>query len=185
MAKTTINGEFQVTSTATFAGHVDIEDIAIGGGQSITKGNASFGVAPLPYYPQVSKKRGAPFVTGDALWAVAGQSAARNKGTAELLAFFSKPVIAAEWHQKTGFMPLTDAALRAAGVSFYDRIPGARSIVEQMRDVDGVNTTGFRVPNYAKVKPILNQALNQAYGDKTSPMNALLEAKAAAEKAMR
>jgi hypothetical protein len=37
MAKTTINGEFQVTSTATFAGHVDIEDIAIGGGQSITK----------------------------------------------------------------------------------------------------------------------------------------------------
>jgi multiple sugar transport system substrate-binding protein len=152
---------------------------------TITKGNASFGVAPLPYYPQVSKKRGAPFVTGDALWAVAGQSAARNKGTAELLAFFSKPVIAAEWHQKTGFMPLTDAALRAAGVSFYDRIPGARSIVEQMRDVDGVNTTGFRVPNYAKVKPILNQALNQAYGDKTSPMNALLEAKAAAEKAMR
>ncbi len=152
---------------------------------TITKGNASFGVAPLPYYPQVSKKRGSPFVTGDALWAVAGQSAARNKGTAELLAFFSKPVIAAEWHQKTGFMPLTDAALRAAGVSFYDRIPGARSIVEQMRDVDGVNTTGFRVPNYAKVKPILNQALNQAYGDKTSPMNALLEAKAAAEKAMR
>lgn len=37
MAKTTINSELQVTSTATFAGHVDVEDIAIGGGQSITK----------------------------------------------------------------------------------------------------------------------------------------------------
>lgn len=152
---------------------------------TITKGNANFGVAPLPYYPQVSKKRGAPFVTGDALWVVAGQSAVRNKATAELLAFFSKPVIAAEWHQKTGFMPLTDAAFRASGVSFYDRIPGARSIVEQMRDVDGINSAGFRVPNYAKVKPILDQALNQAYSDKTSPMNALLDAKTAAEKAMR
>jgi len=152
---------------------------------TIMKGNTSFGVAPLPYYPQVSKKRGAPFITGDALWVIAGQSAARNKATAELLAFISKPVIAAEWHQKTGFMPLTDAAFRAAGVSFYDRIPGARSIVEQMRDVDGVNSAGFRVPNYAKVKPILDQALNQAYGDKISPMNALLEAKSAADKAMR
>lgn len=152
---------------------------------TIMKGDVSFGVAPLPYYPQVSKKRGAPFITGDALWVIAGQSAARNKATAELLAFMSKPVIAAEWHQKTGFMPLTDAAFRASGVSFYDRIPGARSIVEQMRDVDGVNSAGFRVPNYAKVKPILDQALNQAYGDKTSPMNALLEAKTAAEKAMR
>ncbi len=152
---------------------------------TIMKGNATFGVAPLPYYPQVSKKRGAPFITGDALWVIAGQSAARNKATAELLAFMSKPVIAAEWHQKTGFMPLTDAAFRASGVSFYDRIPGARSIVEQMRDVDGVNSAGFRVPNYAKVKPILDQALNQAYSDKISPMNALLEAKAAAGKAMR
>lgn len=152
---------------------------------TINQGNVRYGVAPLPYYPQVAEKRGAPFITGDALWVVAGQSAARNKSTAELLAYFSKPVIAAEWHQKSGFMPLTDAAFRASGVSFYDRIPGARSIAEQMQNVDGVNSAGFRVPNYAQVKPILDQALNQAYGDKTSPMNALLEAKTAAEKAMR
>lgn len=152
---------------------------------TINQGNVRFGVAPVPYYPQVSPERGAPFITGDALWALAGQSAARNKSTAELLAYFSKPVIAAEWHQKTGFMPLTDAALRASGVAFYDRIPGARSIVEQMQNVDGASSAGFRIPNYAKVKPILDQALNKAYADTTSPMNALLEAKAAAEKVMR
>ena len=152
---------------------------------TVVQGNVRFGVAPVPYYPLVSPKRGAPFITGDALWLVAGQSPARNKATADLLAFLSKPVIAAEWHQKTGFMPLTDAAFRAAEVSFYNRIPGARSIVEQMQNADGSSSAGFRVPNYAKVKPILDQALNQAYADKTSPMNALLEAKAAAEKAMR
>lgn len=37
MAKTTINGEMSVTQTATFDDHVEVEDLSIGGGQSITK----------------------------------------------------------------------------------------------------------------------------------------------------
>ena len=152
---------------------------------TINEGNQSFGVAPLPYYPEVAKKRGAPFITGDALWVVAGQSAARNKATAELLGFFSKPVIAAEWHQKTGFMPLTDAAFRAADVSFYDSIPGARSIVEQMQNVSKDSSAGFRVPNYTAVKSILDDALDEAYAQDVSAMSALLGAKEAADKAMR
>ncbi|MFO7748208.1 MAG: extracellular solute-binding protein [Orrella sp.] len=152
---------------------------------TVNAGNQRFGVAPVPYYPQVAKKRGAPFITGDALWVIAGQSAARNKATAELLGFFSKPVIAAEWHQRTGFMPLTDAAFRASEVSFYNSIPGARSIVDQMQNATKTSSAGFRVPNYSKVKAILDEALDQAYAEDVSAMGALLEAKAAADKAMR
>jgi multiple sugar transport system substrate-binding protein len=152
---------------------------------TIRQGNQRFGVAPIPYYPEVTKTRGAPFITGDALWVVAGQSAARNKASAELLGFFSKPVIAAEWHQKTGFMPLTDAAFRAAEVSFYNSIPGARSIVEQMQNISKESSSGFRVPNYTEVKAILDEALDQAYAEEISALGALLGAKAAADKAMR
>lgn len=144
-----------------------------------------FGVAPLPYYAQVTPKRGAPFITGDALWVVAGQSAQRNKATAEFLGFLSLPVIAAQWHQRTGFLPLTDAAFRAADVSFYDRIPGARSIVDQMAGAQAASSAGFRAPHYTRVKPVLNSALDLALGDKESPMSALVNAKTQAQTIMR
>lgn len=37
MTRTTINSELQVTQTATFNSHVEVDDLSIGGGQSITK----------------------------------------------------------------------------------------------------------------------------------------------------
>jgi multiple sugar transport system substrate-binding protein len=147
--------------------------------------NVRFGVAPLPFYPQATNERGAPFITGDALWVVAGQSPQRNKGTADFLAFLSKPVIAAQWHQRTGFLPLTDAAFRAADVSFYNRIPGARTIVEQMTTAKPQSSAGFRAPHYLRVKPILNTALDEALAAKKSPMDALIGAKNEAQKIMR
>lgn len=147
--------------------------------------NVQFGVAPVPFYNQVTKKPGAPFIGGSALWVVNGQPAANQKAVASLLAFLSKPVNAAEWHQKTGFMPLTDAAFRAADVSFYDRIPGARSIVEQMRNSKGPKAAGFNVPNYPKILPVFNDALDKALASQESPMSALMRAKQQAAKLMR
>jgi multiple sugar transport system substrate-binding protein len=82
-------------------------------------------------------------------------------------------------------MPLTDAAFRAAEVSFYNSIPGARSIVEQMQNISKESSSGFRVPNYTEVKAILDEALDQAYAEEISALGALLGAKAAADKAMR
>jgi multiple sugar transport system substrate-binding protein len=151
----------------------------------LAQSNVKFGAAPLPYYPQATKEAGAPFVGGDALWVIAGQSPARNKATAELLGFLSTPVVAAEWHQKTGFLPLTDAAFRAADVSFYNRIPGVKGLVDQMLKAKGESIAGFRAPNYPQVTGILNQALNQALEDKEPPMSALTSAKTQAEKIIR
>lgn len=137
-----------------------------------------FGIAPLPYYDQVTKEPGAPFVSGSAFWAVAGQSAARNKATAEFLGYLAKPVVAANWHQKTGFLPLTDAAFRAADVSFYSRIPGAQSVVQNLKTQAGKTAAqGFRLKNYAEVEKVLNKEFITALGGETSPMIALLAAK--------
>lgn len=151
----------------------------------ILASNVRFGVAPIPYYAQETKKPGAPFVGGSALWVVNGNGAERQKATAGLLAFLASPVVAAEWHQKTGFMPLTDAAFRAADVSFYNRIPGARSIIEQMSNTEGAKSLGFTVRNYPRIMALFDQALDQSISGEEPPMSALMKARSQAVELMR
>ena len=60
-------------------------------GQFLNTRSLSFGVAPLPYYDQVTKTGGRPFVSGSALWAMEGHPQAQEKATAQFLAWLSSP----------------------------------------------------------------------------------------------
>ena len=142
-------------------------------GQFLDTRSLSFGVAPVPYYDQVTKTAGRPFVSGAALWALEGHPAAQDKATAQFLAWLSKPVVAAEWHQRTGYLPLTEAAYRASDVSFYSRMPGAQQVIAAMRAQPGASARGFRIANYDRIEPVLNQELDAALAGKTPPVAAL------------
>ena len=72
-----------------------------------------FGVAQLPYYDDI---RGAPhhsLISGGGLWAAAGKTHAEYRGVARFLAWLARPEIQAEWHQRTGYVPVTRAAYRS------------------------------------------------------------------------
>ena len=142
-------------------------------GQMLETRGLKFGMAPLPFYDQVSPKAGAPFVSGGALWAVSGHAKEADKATMAFLAYLSKPVIAANWHQRTGYLPLTDAAFRAANVSLYDKVPGIRLLVDSMRQVNDKNSRGFRVRNYHSIEPILSRQFDAALSGNTPPVAAL------------
>lgn len=142
-------------------------------GTFVNTKSLSFGVAPLPYYDQATKSAGQPFVSGSALWALEGHPQAQEKATAQFLAWLSKPVVAAEWHQRTGFLPLTEAAFRASDVSFYKSIPGAQSVIASMSNRPASNSRGFRMANYTRIEPVLNQQLNDAFEGKVPPVAAL------------
>jgi multiple sugar transport system substrate-binding protein len=132
-----------------------------------------FGVAPLPYYAQATKEPGRPFVSGSAFWVLGGHPAAQEKATAAFLAWLSKPVIAAEWHQRTGYLPLTESAFRASDVSFYDRIPGLQQVVDALRTQPTATSRGFRISNYPRIELVLNQQLDDAFQGKVPPVAAL------------
>ena len=142
-------------------------------GQMLDSRGLNFGMAPLPFYDQVSPKAGAPFVSGGALWAVSGHTKDAEKATVAFLAYLSKPVIAANWHQRTGYLPLTDAAFRAANVSLYDKVPGVRLLVDSMRAVKDQNSRGFRARNYHSIEPILIRQFDAALSGNTPPVAAL------------
>ncbi len=142
-------------------------------GQFVNTKSLSFGVAPLPYYDQVTKDGGKPFVSGSALWALDGHPKAEEKATAQFLAWLSKPVIAAQWHQRTGYLPLTEAAFRASDVSFYERIPGVQALIASMSSQPTTNSRGFRMANYERIEPVFNTQLNEAFEGKVPPVAAL------------
>jgi multiple sugar transport system substrate-binding protein len=150
-------------------------------GQFLNTKSLSFGIAPLPYYPQATKEAGRPFVSGGALWALEGHPQTEDKATAGFLAWLSKPVIAAEWHQHTGYLPLTEAAFRASDVSFYSRIPGVQKMVDALRSQPPSTARGFRMANYERIEPVLSQELNDALDGKTPPVAALNNAAAQAK----
>lgn len=135
--------------------------------------NLNFGVAPLPYYPQATSSPGHPFVSGAALWATEGHPADQDKATAEFLGWLSKPVIAAEWTQHTGYLPLTEAAFRASDVSYYKRIPGAQAVIASMSGPTPATGRGFRMNNYERIQAVFGSALDDAFADKMTPMAAL------------
>lgn len=145
-------------------------------GRLLASKGLNFGIAPLPYYAQVTKTPGKPFVSGAALWAMEGHPAPQDKATVEFLAWLSKPVVAAEWHQNTGYLPLTEAAFRASEVSFYNRIPGAQAVVASMRAQPAVTARGFRVNNYDRIQAVLSRQLDDALDGKTPPVAALTSA---------
>jgi multiple sugar transport system substrate-binding protein len=142
-------------------------------GNFINARGLQFGVAPLPYYEDSTSTPGRPFVSGSALWVMEGHPAAEDKATAEFLAWLSKPVVAAEWHQHTGYLPLTEAAFRASDVSFYNKVPGAQLVVASMRNAPNATSKGFRMSNYERIEPVLSEQLNQALDGKVPPIAAL------------
>jgi multiple sugar transport system substrate-binding protein len=150
-------------------------------GQFLNTSDLKFAVAPLPYYPQVTTTPGRPFVSGAALWATEGHPADQDKATAGFLAWLSKPVVAAEWHQHTGYLPLTEGAFRASDVSYYNRMPGAQAVIASMRTASPVSSRGFRLNNYSRIEQVFNKELNDTFAGKTPPVAALNNAAAQAK----
>ena len=137
-----------------------------------------FGVAKLPYYDE---ETGAPFNTiigGASLWVMAGKQPAEYKGVARFFEFLSSPVIAAEWHQETGYLPITNAAYLATQKGgFYDRNPGTDISVLQMNSKKPTSLSkGVRLGNFVQIRAIIDEELESVWAGKKAPKEALDEA---------
>ncbi len=91
-------------------------------------------------------------------------------GVAKFLDFLTKPENAAEWHQKTGYLPITTAAYdltRQQG--FYDKNPGADIATRQMLNKPPLPfTKGLRLGNMPQIRTIVDEELESVWtGKKT------------------
>ncbi|MEO8848842.1 MAG: sn-glycerol-3-phosphate ABC transporter substrate-binding protein UgpB, partial [Casimicrobiaceae bacterium] len=80
------------------------------------KANAKFEweVATLPYYPDV---KGAPqntIIGGATLWVLTQKDKSVYKGIAKFFTFLDSPEVQEDWHESTGYVPVTLAAYELA-----------------------------------------------------------------------
>ena len=134
----------------------------------------SWGLAPLPHYPDVPGAPQNTVIGGASLWVMAGKKADEYKGIAQFFSYLSKPDVQAATHQRTGYLPITMAAYELTEKSgFYGKNPGTDVGVTQMIRKTTDKSRGIRLGNYVQIRTIEDEELEQVWAGKKSAQEAL------------
>lgn len=130
-----------------------------------------FGSAMLPYWPDVAGAPRNTIIGGASLWVMGGHSDSEYAGVAEFFDYLSQPEVQADWHEFTGYLPITEEAYELAkSQGLYDRTPALETAILQMTRAEPTqNSKGIRFGNYGEVRTINYEELEALFeGDKTA-----------------
>ncbi len=143
-----------------------------------------FSLTGLPYYPAVTSRPGSAFVGGSALWVTSGHSKESDASTAAFLGWLAQPKQAAQWYQKTGFLPLTEQAFELTDKNYYKKLGDWRELVAAYQKNPSANGRGFRIDNYPQIRAMFHDTLEKALNGNQPAPTALKAAVAQASKMM-
>ena len=134
----------------------------------------AFGLAPLPYYPDVPGAPQNTVIGGASLWVMAGKKPEEYKGVAAFFNYVSSPEVQSASHKRTGYLPVTTAAFQLTEKSgFYKENPGTDVAPNQMIRKVTDKSRGIRLGNYVQIRTIEDEELEQVWGGKKSAQEAL------------
>ena len=133
-----------------------------------------FGIAPLPYYPDVAGAPQNTVIGGASLWAMAGKKPEEYKGVAKFFEFLSDANRQAVSHQATGYLPITSKAYDITKASgFYEKNPGTDVSVKQMIVKTTDKSRGLRLGNMVQIRGVIDEELEAVWADKQSAKDGL------------
>ncbi len=130
-----------------------------------------FGIGMLPYWPEVSDQPQNSIIGGATLWVLQGHDGGDYEGVAKFFSYLSSAEVQADWHQFTGYLPITmDAYELTKSQGFYDENPGTETAILQMTLNDPTaNSKGLRFGSFVQIRDIINEELEAIWaGDKTA-----------------
>ena len=128
-----------------------------------------FDVRPLPYWDGVGNAPQNTIIGGASLWVMEGHEAAEYEGAAQFLSYLSSSAVQAQWHQDTGYLPITKAAADATrDAGFYKENMGTEVAVIQMTTNEPTaNSKGLRLGSFDQIRGIIDEELEAVWaGDK-------------------
>ncbi|MDS1137860.1 sn-glycerol-3-phosphate ABC transporter substrate-binding protein UgpB [Nitratireductor indicus] len=137
-----------------------------------------FAVTNLPYWPD---QEDAPFNTiigGASLWVMSGHDAPEYAGVAKFLTYLSSAEVQAQWHQDTGYLPITLSAYDLTKQQgFYDKNPGTDVAILQMTGkAPTANSKGIRLGNFDQIRTVIDEELEAVWQGQKDAKTALDEA---------
>ncbi|MGJ7544486.1 sn-glycerol-3-phosphate ABC transporter substrate-binding protein UgpB [Variovorax sp. LT1R16] len=134
----------------------------------------AYGLAPLPYYPDVPGAPQNTVIGGASLWVMSGKKAEEYKGVAKFFSFISTPEVQSASHKRTGYLPVTTASYKLTEDSgFYKQNPGTDVAVTQMIRKVTDKSRGIRLGNYVQIRAIEDEELEQVWNGKKTAKEAL------------
>ncbi len=139
-----------------------------------------FGQAMLPLDTSAADAPQNSIIGGATLWVLEGHTDEEYQGVAEFFAYMSRPEVQAEWHQGTGYVPITTAAYELSREQgFYEENPGTDTAIQQLSlNEPTPNSKGLRFGNFVQIRDIINEELEDLWAGNQSAAEALAEAAA-------
>jgi sn-glycerol 3-phosphate transport system substrate-binding protein len=108
----------------------------------------------------------------------AGKSKQEYRGVAKFFTFMSSPEIQADWHQGTGYVPITKAAYELSkSQGFYEKNPGTDVAIQQLLLKNPTKMSkGVRLGNLVQIRDIIDQELEAVWSGQKTAKAALDEA---------
>ena len=100
-------------------------------------------------------------IGGATLWMLDGMDAAQEDGALAFLNFFSNPENAAEWHQITGYIPITKTAeALLVDEGWYDESPNSKVASDQLADAANTPASlGALIGNFVGIRDVITGAI--------------------------
>jgi len=148
-------------------------------GKLVHDARFAFGVLPLPHYDDINEAPYNTLLGGASLWAIGGKTPAEFKGVAKFFAYLARPDVQAEWHQSTGYLPLTRAAYELTRKSgYYEKNPGTDVALRELltKGAPQPFSRGIRLGNHMMIRAVVDEELEQAWALVKAPKQALDDA---------
>ena len=141
-------------------------------------GKEKVGIAMMPYSPEVKAEPQNSIIGGATLWVLQGRPKEEYVGVAKFLTFLSSPKVQAQWHQQTGYVPITLAAAKLTeDEGFYKKFPGRDIAVKQLTLHEPTdNSKGLRIGNFVQIRDVVDEELEAVWSGKKDAKAALDEA---------
>jgi len=135
----------------------------------------AFGQAMLPLNTEAAEEPQNSIIGGATLWVLAGKSDEVYNGVAHFFNYLSSPEVQADWHQSTGYVPITTAAYELSKEQGqYDKEPGTDTAIKQLSlNEPTENSRGLRFGNFVQVRDVINEELEELWSGKKSAQEAL------------
>lgn len=133
------------------------------------------GFAPLPYYDDVIDEPKNSIIGGATLWVLNGHSDEVYQGAAEFFSYLSSPEVQADWHQFTGYLPITNAAYELGQEQgYYEENPGSEIAIQQItRGEPTSNSKGVRFGNLTQVRDAVDSEFEAMLSGQKTAQEAL------------
>ncbi|MDO5705921.1 MAG: sn-glycerol-3-phosphate ABC transporter substrate-binding protein UgpB [Paracoccus sp. (in: a-proteobacteria)] len=137
--------------------------------------NFELGFGMLPYYADVEGAPQNSIIGGATLWVLSGRPEAEYPGVAKFFTYLTSPEVQAQWHQDTGYLPITQAAYELSQEQgYYTENPGSDVSIEQITlNEPTENSKGLRFGNYVQIRGVIDEEFEQMLSGSKDAQGAL------------